>query len=375
MTILFSNLSILSNQFVILSLGQLIKDEIDIAAADFTVTFNRSQVVDFLPTLVQSWIQIFIQNPSASRNWLVFIEPITWQAWMIILVFFTCVPPIICSIFFYGNKRINQFWIFNILILILVIKTNKLFKFDLGKEDLKDEFRLSNCYVFAYKALLFHGWNYTPTFLQNRIAFITVVITAMICYWHWEAMIISYLAVRKIILPYESFEQLLTKSNDKVRVKTNRSQVICAFTYTYMIKVFIFTVRILQINLQMSFIQIKVLTLKGVLYGDMFRYAKDPILRRVYDERMKDDFDNFPEVALSFDLLSLVILEHIKEKFPIKPMKYEVLLYFQSDDQLLAKILEGGYAVFDSASGWKTKPEYLDCLIVDLPIAYSEQVC
>ena len=56
-------------------------------------------------------------------------------------------------------------------------------------------------------------------------------------------------------------------------------------------------------------------------------------------------------------------------------MKYESLSYFQSDDQLLAKILEGGYAVFDSASGWKTKPEYLDCLIVDLPIAYSEQVC
>ena len=107
----------------------------------------------------------------------------------------------------------------------------------------------------------------------------------------------------------------------------------------------------------------------------MFRYAKDPILRRVYEERMKNDFDNFPEVALSFDLLSLVILEHIKEKFPIKPMKYEVLLYFQSDDQLLAKLLEGGYAVFDSASGWKTKQEYLDCLIVDIPIAYSEQVC
>ena len=50
------------------------------------------------------------------------------------------------------------------------------------------------------------------------------------------------------------------------------------------------------------------------------------------------------------------------------------LLFLQSDDQLLAKMLEGGYAVFDSASGWKTKPEYLDCLIVDIPIAYSEQV-
>ena len=52
----------------------------------------------------------------------------------------------------------------------------------------------------------------------------------------------------------------------------------------------------------------------------------------------------------------------------------KVTLIFQSDDQLLEKLLEGGYAVFDSASGWKTKPEYLDCLIVDLPIAFSEQV-
>ena len=49
-------------------------------------------------------------------------------------------------------------------------------------------------------------------------------------------------------------------------------------------------------------------------------------------------------------------------------------MIFQSDDQLLEKLLDGGYAVFDSASGWKTKPEYLDCSIVDLPIAFSEQV-
>ena len=52
----------------------------------------------------------------------------------------------------------------------------------------------------------------------------------------------------------------------------------------------------------------------------------------------------------------------------------KVIMIFQSDDQLLEKLLEGGYAVFDSASGWKTKPEYLDCSIVDLPIAFSEQV-
>ena len=85
-----------------------------------------------------------------------------------------------------------------------------------GSENLQEEFNLSNCYCFVYNSFLFHGWNNTPRFIQNRIAFITVLITAMVCYWHWEAMIISYLAVRKIILPYESFEQLLSKSSDKV---------------------------------------------------------------------------------------------------------------------------------------------------------------
>jgi hypothetical protein len=37
-------------------------------------------------------------------------------------------------------------------------------------------------------------------------------------------------------------------------------------------------------------------------------------------------------------------------------------------------MLEGENAAFDSSSGWKAKPEYLECLIIALPIAYSEQV-
>ena len=33
-----------------------------------------------------------------------------------------------------------------------------------------------------------------------------------------------------------------------------------------------------------------------------------------------------------------------------------------------------GYAAFDSSSGWMTRPAYLRCEVIDLPIAYSEQV-
>ena len=41
---------------------------------------------------------------------------------------------------------------------------------------------------------------------------------------------------------------------------------------------------------------------------------------------------------------------------------------------MLEKVLEGGHAAFDSSSGWMTRPPYLQCKVIALPIAYAEQV-
>jgi len=79
-------------------------DEIDIAAADFTITSDRSRVVDFLPVLIESFIQVFIANPADRQNWMAFIEPVTWQAWLGVIAFLVLAPPIICCVFFYGNR-------------------------------------------------------------------------------------------------------------------------------------------------------------------------------------------------------------------------------------------------------------------------------
>ena len=79
-------------------------NEIDIGAADFTVTSERSQIVDFLPVLIESFIQVFIPNPTGRQNWMAFIEPVTWQAWLGVLAFLVIAPPIICCVFYYGNK-------------------------------------------------------------------------------------------------------------------------------------------------------------------------------------------------------------------------------------------------------------------------------
>ena len=88
---------------VIHILGGLLNDEIDIAAADFTITSARSAVVDFLPVLIESFIQAFIKNPSDNLNWMAYLEPVTWWAWFGMAAFLLISPPIICCIFFYGT--------------------------------------------------------------------------------------------------------------------------------------------------------------------------------------------------------------------------------------------------------------------------------
>ena len=41
---------------------------------------------------------------------------------------------------------------------------------------------------------------------------------------------------------------------------------------------------------------------------------------------------------------------------------------------MVEKVLEGGYAAVYSSYNWMASKEYLECLVIDLPIAYSEQL-
>ncbi len=59
-------------------------------------------------------------------------------------------------------------------------------------------------------------WSHTPIRNHNRIAFFTVILAGGLIFYHWEAMLISYLAVRTTVLPFRSIEELYTKTNYKV---------------------------------------------------------------------------------------------------------------------------------------------------------------
>ena len=44
------------------------------------------------------------------------------------------------------------------------------------------------------------------------------MVASLLLYWHWEAMLISYLATRKIVLPFDNMEGLVKTSNYKIAI-------------------------------------------------------------------------------------------------------------------------------------------------------------
>ena len=68
------------------------------SASAFTMKQSRSTVVDYLPTLMVAYEQIFIGNPTEQYDWEAYILPLSHEAWMIALVFSIFIPLIMASI-------------------------------------------------------------------------------------------------------------------------------------------------------------------------------------------------------------------------------------------------------------------------------------
>jgi hypothetical protein len=86
------------------------KKEIDISASAFALTQSRSEVVDYLPTLMESYQQIFIRNPSESLDWTAYLKPLSSLAWISVGMFVLLTPIIVVALF-YDCKFSLEFYI------------------------------------------------------------------------------------------------------------------------------------------------------------------------------------------------------------------------------------------------------------------------
>ena len=93
-----------------------------------------------------------------------------------------------------------------------------------GSDENAEHYGLGGCYIFIAKTLIMLGNIYLPCKNSSRIAFSVVFIGGIVLYYYWEAMLISYLAVRKIELPFRTLEEL-DKTNFKVKYIQNHNYI------------------------------------------------------------------------------------------------------------------------------------------------------
>ena len=51
----------------------------------------------------------------------------------------------------------------------------------------------------------------------------SVMLASVLLYWHWEAMLISYLATRVIVLPFKNIEELVKTTSFKIALNPGTS--------------------------------------------------------------------------------------------------------------------------------------------------------
>ena len=56
---------------------------------------ERSAVMTFANPITQIYHSLFVQNPSETFNYMAYIEPMHWLAWVGLLVFIALVPPLL----------------------------------------------------------------------------------------------------------------------------------------------------------------------------------------------------------------------------------------------------------------------------------------
>ena len=168
--------------------GMLVKNQVDIAVTDFIMTKDRSTAVDFLPSIEEQTTELYIRTPDDILLLDAYIEPMTHMAWIGVFLMMIIVPLVLAAMGYYEGDKSSR------------------------------ELKLGHFYKFVAQTLTMHETEATPTTYSNTIAFLCVFLGGVVIYYYWEAMLLSYLAVRKIQLPFKTLSDLAETSKYKLFV-------------------------------------------------------------------------------------------------------------------------------------------------------------
>ena len=69
------------------------------------------------------------------------------------------------------------------------------------------------------------GWKTQPTKKSGQLVFLCLVVFGLLTYYYWEAMLVSYLSARFIVMPFNSIPELITNTDYKIVVLPGSSMM------------------------------------------------------------------------------------------------------------------------------------------------------
>ena len=84
------------------------------------------------------------------------------------------------------------------------------------KDDNYKEFSWFKSYIFLFSALTMRGWDTQPTKNSGKLVFLSLLVFGLLTYYYWEAMLISYLSTRFVVLPFNNIPELISRTNFKI---------------------------------------------------------------------------------------------------------------------------------------------------------------
>jgi hypothetical protein len=78
--------------------------------------------------------------------------------------------------------------------------------------------------MFMLGTMIQRGWRTEPKSLATRSVFCCILLFGTLCWWYWEAMLVSYLATKVIILPFNTLPELIRDSDYRIAVTPGSSQ-------------------------------------------------------------------------------------------------------------------------------------------------------
>ncbi|VDP67597.1 unnamed protein product [Echinostoma caproni] len=183
-------------------MGELIRREVDMAVAAFTITYEREKLVDFsTPWMTIGGSIMFTRPKSQKPSLFSFLQPLAPQVWFYVLAIYFAV----CVCMFIASRLSPYEW-------------NAPHACEDGGDMTKNQFTLLNSFYYNISALLNQGTELAPQATSTRLLTGVWWFFALIIIATYTANLAAFLTVENTKSPIESAEDLANQ--DKIKYGT-----------------------------------------------------------------------------------------------------------------------------------------------------------